>query len=84
MGVSSPFTKWVYGSSSDQKSVLNLLNSVLGIPINEHSGLTNVKRFGESRYDRPILMIASFLTMDLRRKNLQNVYKLKDYLTPKN
>ena len=30
-------------SDGDKKAVLYLFNSVLGIPINEHSGLTNVK-----------------------------------------
>ena len=71
-------------SDGDKKAVLNLFHSVLGIPINEHSGLTNVKRIGEGRNGIPTLMIASFSTMDLRRKVLQNAYKLKDYETPEN
>ena len=72
-------------TSNDHAQVITLFTSTLGVNGNEvNGGIKNIKRVGTQSEDRPRIIIIECSNYDLKRKLLQNSFKLKNYNGPTN
>ena len=72
-------------TSNDHAQVITLFTSTLGVNGNEvNGGIKNIKRVGTQSGDRPRIIIIECSNYDLKRKLLQNSFKLKNYNGPTN
>ena len=72
-------------TSNDHAQVIDLFTSILGLNGNElNGGIKNIKRVGAQTEGRPRIIIIECSNYDLKRKLLQNSFKLKNYNGPTN
>ena len=74
-----PETDSTVSTGNERARVIELFTSRLGVNGSDlNSGIMNVKRVGTRNDDRPRIIIIECSNIDLRRKLLQNSFKLKD------